>query len=597
MNLQNIIWPQVEICNLSKMYYRYRGNVKLTSENVLEFSKHGIVKFDTYFNGFSIDKWKKYTYVNNVSITLLLQGKFEVSLFSKEKVGYELIKKQFLKEKYDLKEVTNVTLSFPENAKGMLYFKLEALEDNAKFYKGFYGTNNLEGKSRPIKIAIDICTFRREEFIKKNMLSISKYILENPSSPLYEKLDIFISDNGKTLGKNSFSSNKIHIFDNKNVGGAGGFTRGLIEILRSANDGNQITHVLLMDDDILLDPEVLVRTYVILSLLKPEYENAFIGGAMLRNDKQNIQVESGAIWNAGKLVSLKAGLDVSKSHSCVYNEIEEYCEYNAWWYCCIPMGVVRESNLPLPIFIRGDDVEYGLRNKKNLILINGICVWHEPFENKYSSSLFYYILRNQAIDNALHCQEYTKKDLRKDLWNRAIRELMLYRYKNVHLLIQGVDDFLKGIDWLETSDGEKIHQEIMKKGYSMHILEELEVHFSYPEYDRSLLENDNKIHRVFRLATLNGYLLPTLRNNIVSTAFMRPYNAYRTKKILNYDVTSKKGFVTEKDIKELVRCICLLLKMSTKINRRYDDAKRSYQTRREEIQNIEFWKKYLQMKI
>ncbi len=595
MNLQNIIWPKVEICNLSKMYYRYKGNVKLTSQNILECSKGGSVKFDTYFNGFSIDKWKKYTYVKNVSINLLLQGKFVVSLFSKEKVGYELIKKEFLREKYDFKEPANITLNFPEHARGMLYFKLEALEDNVKLYSGFYGTN-LE-KIRPVKIAIDICTFRREEFIKKNMSFINKHILENPNSPLYEKLDIFISDNGKSLEKNVFLSNKIHVFDNKNVGGAGGFTRGLIEILRSVSSGNPITHVLLMDDDILLDPEVLVRTYVLLSLLKREYKDAVIGGSMLRSDKQNIQVESGAIWNSGKLVSLKAGLDMSKSHACVYNEIEEYCEYNAWWYCCIPMDVVHESNLPLPIFIRGDDVEYGLRNKKKLILLNGICVWHEPFENKYSSSLFYYILRNQAIDNCLHCKKYTKIDLQKDLWYRAIRELLLYRYKNVYLLIQGVNDFLKGIDWLETTDGEKLHQEIMKKGYSMQTLDELEVHFSYPQYDRSLLENDGKIHRVFRLATLNGHFLPAVRNNIVSTASMRPYNAYRVKKILNYDVTSKKGFLTEKNNKVLFKCIYLLLKTSARINQKYDCAKLSYRSRCGEIQNIIFWEKYLQMKI
>ncbi|RAZ20198.1 glycosyltransferase family 2 protein, partial [Klebsiella oxytoca] len=66
------------------------------------------------------------------------------------------------------------------------------------------------------------------------------------------------------------------------------------------------------------------------------------------------------------------------------------------------MELVRKDNLPLPIFIRGDDLEYGLRNMKTLILMNGICVWHEPFENKYSSFLAYYVIRNRLIDNAYH---------------------------------------------------------------------------------------------------------------------------------------------------------------------------------------------------
>ncbi len=71
-----------------------------------------------------------------------------------------------------------------------------------------------------------------------------------------------------------------------------------------------------------------------------------------------------------------------------------------------PMKIVTPENLPMPIFIRGDDLEYGLRNMKTLILMNGICVWHEPFENKYSSFLEYYIMRNQLIDNSFHCQWY-----------------------------------------------------------------------------------------------------------------------------------------------------------------------------------------------
>lgn len=93
----------------------------------------------------------------------------------------------------------------------------------------------------------------------------------------------------------------------------------------------------------------------------------------------------------GNLISNKSNLNMNVTWDCLFNEIEEYTEFNAWWYCCFPMDVVSEENLPLPIFIRGDDLEYGLRNMKHLILMNGICVWHEPFENKYSSFLEYYI--------------------------------------------------------------------------------------------------------------------------------------------------------------------------------------------------------------
>ena len=198
-----------------------------------------------------------------------------------------------------------------------------------------------------------------------------------------------------------------------------------MEILKNGNP-HGITHALLMDDDITIDTESIEKTYTILSLLKDEYADAFIGGAMLRIDKPNIQVESGASWNAGNLISNKSNLNMNVTWDCLFNEIEEYTEFNAWWYCCFPMDVVSEENLPLPIFIRGDDLEYGLRNMKHLILMNGICVWHEPFENKYSSFLEYYIIRNRLVDNTFHFPDWGKAQLKKAVWGQWRRECKFY---------------------------------------------------------------------------------------------------------------------------------------------------------------------------
>ena len=114
--------------------------------------------------------------------------------------------------------------------------------------------------------------------------------------------------------------------------------------------------------------------------------------------------------------------------------------------------MVRDDNLPIPVFIRGDDVEYGLRNAKNIIALNGICVWHEPFENKYSSAMYYYILRNRLIDNALHGREQEPRSFIRVMRNWVKSEVYLYRYKNARLLLQGVSDYYRGIDWLKEQD-------------------------------------------------------------------------------------------------------------------------------------------------
>ena len=85
--------------------------------------------------------------------------------------------------------------------------------------------------------------------------------------------------------------------------------------------------------------------------MKEEYKDAFIGGAMLRTDLQWFQTESGGTWNGGRLVSHKQGLDLRNLDACLYNEVEEKYEFNAWWYCTMPLNIINKKNLPMPIFI------------------------------------------------------------------------------------------------------------------------------------------------------------------------------------------------------------------------------------------------------
>ena len=56
--------------------------------------------------------------------------------------------------------------------------------------------------------------------------------------------------------------------------------------------------------------------------------------------------------------------------------------FNGWWYCAIPAGVFREHGLPLPVFLGGDDMEYGARLFSRgvpTVSLPPVAVWHEPF--------------------------------------------------------------------------------------------------------------------------------------------------------------------------------------------------------------------------
>ena len=364
----------------------------------------------------------------------------------------------------------------------------------------------------------------------------------------------------------------------------------MIEVI---NDDKDVTHVLMMDDDVVLQPESLYRTYRILSLLKEQYLEAFIGGAMLRTDDQWFQTEAGGTWNSGRLISHKQGLDLRSVDACLYNEVEEGCEFNAWWYCVVPIKFIRKDNLPLPIFIRGDDVEFGMRNMKYLILMNGICVWHEPFEYKYSSSMYYYILRNRLIDNSVDNRPYSFKEFKKNFKEEFFRELFTLRYKNAQLLIDGVRDYLKGIEFLKESDGEALNKDVMSRGYKLQFVDELPVYFDYPTYENTLRLVESKKSQVKRKLMLNGMFRKHDRMCFVPVIAPHIAYFYKAHTALNYDVASGKGFMTYFDRKEQIRLYKEYRSVMSEFKKNYKKVRKEFWDRKQEITSIDFWNGYL----
>lgn len=549
------------------------------------------IHFDTLFNGFMKRKWSKYTHLNNLNIELEVKGTLRISIINKERERDGTVTNRCIDEIEvvcpERKWIKIPVKQFDHD--GMYTFSMYAISNNCFVYGGFYSSDIPEDKIRQVKIGIAICTYRREEYILRN-LGIIKKRIERQQSALKNHLEVFISDNGNTLNDLIKPEEYVHLYGNKNVGGAGGFTRCLIEILN--NPQLEVTHALLMDDDVTIEPEAIFRTFTFLSILKDEYLDVFIGGSMMRLDKQTIQTESGAVWNKGKLESLKHNLDLRTCESCLYNDIEESCDYNAWWYCTIPMKFVRMDNLPLPIFIRGDDVEYGLRNAKTVVHLNGICVWHEPFENKYSSMMYYYILRNMFIDNAVRGIDFPLKQaigIYLSQWNN---EIQLCRYKNAHLLTQGIEDYLKGIDWLKTTDAEQLNQEIRENGYKMTSAVELSFNWKYKDYIDALNYSKPKDGIITKMRIKTG--LMRHKKVIVAPTFDPiPRRCVDARKILNYDYASGKGFITKynrKKYKVEKKYRNHIVKMMKK---KYNRVTEEFDKRSNEIMNIDFWNQYL----
>ena len=593
MILQHILFPSQNNCEEEELYFRRDNKCHFTpADNTLSFDKGATISFDTYFNAISLGKWQKYTVVDQIDLCLKLRGKFLLSLFHK-KESYEgrLLTESISITNWDTKgaiEEIRVPLDCSKQT-GISAFELVTLEEG-EMYEGGYVTDVVPAAE--VKLAIVICTFRREQYVHNNINILKEAFLSNNKSILRDKIKVYLSDNGNNLTVDETDS--IKILPNKNTGGAGGFTRGMIEVLQE-QEGFAATHVLLMDDDVIIQPESIYRTYALWSLLKREYQNSFVGGAMLSQEEPWLQIEAGAYWNGGEIQSRKVKVDLREVILCVENEREERCDYNAWWYCSFSINHIREDNLPLPIFIRGDDVEFGLRNMKHLILLNGICIWHQSFEHRYSSPLCYYIHRNRLIINAIHQISYSRKEFWRDFYGKVIQELFVYRYKNVELMLAGVEDFLKGIEWLKRQDGELLHRGILEKSYNLSNLEDLGGSFDLSEYKVGINTSEGKIQKVLRKLLLNGMFLKGKGDVIVPVINPHAYYLYRKESALHYDCAGEMGFMAVRDRKAFFRLLRRLWRLNMKFKKEYRYVAREYHLRGQELMRLELWEKYLEL--
>lgn len=582
MRLQTILFPKKNDCTI-ELYLR-----KTNSE----------ISFDTYFNMFSLKKWKKYTILDNVYLELILVGKCQVKLFADDTCVCDKV--------VDTKQEKTIRFQYPDDVVAqMIWFKIVKMDINFQILSGYYATFVAEESLRHVRLGVDICTFRREIFVKRNVERLRRELLDNSDIGLQDCLEIFVVDNGRTLGKELEKSNNIHVIENRNVGGSGGFTRGLIEIL-SRKEDKQFTHVIFMDDDADIEPDSIIRVYALLRLIRAEFENIKIGGTMLRQDVPYMEYASGELWNSGRLLNPRFGIDLRKKSACMENEEELICEYAGWWFCCMPLTIANESNLPFPMFIHLDDVEYGLRNCENgFLYLNGICVWHPYFEHRRPSCYEYYEVRNGAMIRLLHSGGNCLRDIKSSLFRRITANILRYRYDDVELNFKAIEDLCKGIVWLSEQDAEVYHSKIASQGYVFKPIDELlddsiEVQSVLQQIkSQSEIESQKRLEigqSRKKLFTYNGWLVPAKK--ICIQAFpmgTNPYEFFRIKKLFLYDPANSKGILGQRSLKELIKAYKYYYKAVKLLNIYYPTLEREYRDNGRYLMSIKFWKKYLKL--
>ena len=121
--------------------------------------------------------------------------------------------------------------------------------------------------------------------------------------------------------------------------------------------------------------------------------------------------------------------------------------------CLIPTAIIRELGLALPVFIKWDDAEYGLRAGDagyRTVSFPGAALWHVSWIDKDDTLDWqaYFHARNRLIAALLHSDEPHGGSLLSEYRKQDLKHLLSMQYYPVSLRHQALADVLAGPDRL-----------------------------------------------------------------------------------------------------------------------------------------------------
>lgn len=437
--LQSIVLPDGDFCNQEELFYREK---ELYGDLQGEMVRGCLCSFDTWMNLFAAGKWYKYCDIGNLYLRIFGRGRCRLDIQGHTlSVIHGVTTENILSLPCDLGEGGSMLVSLPD---------VSAMEgvSLALFYEagGFRMQEAVWCTDRePVRnhrMAVVCCTFKREQYVAKNIRKFQALLAGHPE--LSEKLHMFVSDNGRTLPE-SLANEHVDIIPNVNAGGAGGFGRGLM----AANDEGY-TRCVFMDDDVEFCPESFLRMLALTEYFKEEYKDAFVNGAMMNLYDRTICSESLTVRNAFWLKPYHDRVSVADLYGTlkclnVSDDIyEETFVSSSWWLACFSLELYK-GEYPIPCFIRGDDCEWSWRRLGvHHVNLNGVCVWHTPFDFNTRRMIDHYFLpRNMFLVHSVYNPAF------KSEWfvymNGFFRHFMsTLNYTSAELLLSALRDVLKG---------------------------------------------------------------------------------------------------------------------------------------------------------
>ncbi len=422
------------------------------------------VSFATYFNAFPASYWRRWTTVGEVTLRIRLAGEGKVILYRSSAKGHSHPIETIHVESDDPETIERRLTLAPFIDGGWYWFDIVA---------GPRGTTLIEADWLALtdpapagRVSIGITAFGAPDDLVQKLRVLGEatelqplldavYVIDQGASPVSDHPGF--EDAAKRL------AGRVQVIKQGNIGGSGGFSRSMDETVRAGTSD----YVLLSDDDVEIDPEGILRAATFADLAR---KPTIVGGQMFsRYERSVLHAFAEAVapyrWWWGNAPNTKSRHDFGRRNlrNTPWLHRRADGDYNGWWMCLIPTQVIAELGLAIPVFIKWDDAEYGVRARDRgipTVSLPGVACWQAPWTDKNDALDWnaYYHLRNRIVAALLHSHEPHGGQLIPESMERQLQALLSMQYSTVALRALAIEDVLRGPAHMHAEIGTKLAQ-------------------------------------------------------------------------------------------------------------------------------------------
>ena len=572
IELQRMIMPDLDVCREPRLYVRCMRNAVYSYANrQVRARAGGRVSFATLYGAFNIEKWRRLAGVSRLFLRLDLTGSGEITVWNLRK-GYEprLLAAQEVADAHG--EMMEMPLT--DAPDGLIAAEFTAW-GGAVLTGGAWLTP--DRPVREVRLGVVITSFHRESAVRAAV----RRLLDGLERDAVAPLRVLVVDNGRTLTAEDVAGARL--IPNLNLGGAGGFARGLAEL----QDDGGYTHAVFMDDDASAELESLRRAVQLLRYVRDDH-TAIVSG-LLFEEYPGIQLEAAGQMPGDTWIPVRPGVDLRITRNVVENEVTFAMDYGGWWMFFFPLSHV--TNLPFPFFVRGDDVEFPRANPFSLVTLNGINSFGPDFFRKESPVNVALDRRGNLVNVLLH------GSLRSALTGsiRGLQKGLIfanrYCYDHVDALSEGTRDVLAGPTRFEDLAG---FADGRRKEYAACARQPRLEAADVPAYPKIVPRRHGVLWHAVRLLAFNGHLVPRwllIRSpGILGTVWESPGSAvFLRPRVLIYEGLNGRAVLAERDVRRYFGSLARLAWLSLRLIWAVPRLRREFRSTRKRFGSRAYW--------